>query len=98
VNKNEVETFEGNKLFGTNMILKHFNNKFSSLYRMKENISLDEALILWKGRQGIPAVHSLEGCQIQNKVLSTLCSIYQISVEIQYIQWNYIDKQCCSSW
>jgi hypothetical protein len=34
------------------MILKHLNNKFSSLYRMKENLALDESLILWKGRQG----------------------------------------------
>jgi hypothetical protein len=33
------------------MVLKHLNNKFSSLYRMKENISLDESLTLWKGRQ-----------------------------------------------
>jgi hypothetical protein len=52
MNNDEVKTSEGNKLFRTNMILKHLINKFSSLYRMKQNISLNELLTLWKGRQG----------------------------------------------
>jgi hypothetical protein len=34
-------------------ILKHLNNKFSSLYRMEENISPDESLTLWKARLGL---------------------------------------------
>jgi hypothetical protein len=37
VNKDEIETFEGNeKLIKIDPILKHLNSKFISLYKYKE--------------------------------------------------------------
>jgi hypothetical protein len=49
MNNDETETFEGNKkLFKINPIRKHLNSKFSILYKLKENISPDESLTLWR--------------------------------------------------
>lgn len=31
-------------------IIKHLNQKFSSLYLLEQNIAIDESLLLWKGR------------------------------------------------
>jgi hypothetical protein len=43
MNNDETESFEGNKkLFKIDLILKYLNSKFSSLYRLKEIISLDD--------------------------------------------------------
>lgn len=46
-------TSYGAKIFKIQPIVDHLNSKFSSLYRLGQNISLDESLTQWKGRLGI---------------------------------------------
>jgi hypothetical protein len=53
MNNDVIETLEENQqLFKIDPILEHQNSKFSSLYRLKKNISLDESLTLWMCRLG----------------------------------------------
>jgi hypothetical protein len=49
-----------------------------------------------EGQAGIQEVHSLEGCQVWNKILPILCFIYWVPVELT-IWYNRSDKQCCPS-
>jgi hypothetical protein len=68
VNDGEINTFEVNKkLFKTDLILKYLDNKYSSLYKLKENISLDEFLILWKGRLGFKQYIPLKAAKFRIK-------------------------------
>ncbi|PSN57189.1 hypothetical protein C0J52_01450 [Blattella germanica] len=54
VDNSQLQSYEGNKkLFKINPIIKHLNEKYRTLYKMGENISLDESLTLWSGRQDI---------------------------------------------
>jgi hypothetical protein len=74
-------------------------SKFSSLYRLKENIYLDDSLTV-EGQNGVQSVDSLEGCQVSNEIVRTLCLISWIPLECYNIWWSHhrIDMQCCSSW
>ena len=53
-NNSQLDHYNGNKkLFKTDPVVKHLNDKYKSSYKMGENISVDESLTLWKGRLSI---------------------------------------------
>ncbi|XP_028172018.1 piggyBac transposable element-derived protein 4-like [Ostrinia furnacalis] len=59
------------KLFKIEPIITHLNNKFQELYRLGQNIALDESLTQWKGRLSIKQF-------IKNKVASTGIKSYEV--------------------
>jgi hypothetical protein len=84
VNNDELEIFEGNKkLFKIDPILKHLKSKFSSLYRLKENISLDESLTLWKGRLGFKQYIPLKAAKFGIKS-------FELCASSSGYLWNFI--------
>lgn len=49
-------------------ILDHLNAKFRSVYTSECDVSVDESLMIWKGRFFVEGVHSFKTCQIWNKI------------------------------
>ncbi|XP_041982758.1 piggyBac transposable element-derived protein 4-like [Aricia agestis] len=67
------------RLFKIKPVLSHLNNKFQSLYKMAQNIALDESLLQWKGwldinqlvpnKAAVMGIKSYEICESQTGYL-----------------------------
>ena len=51
VSRDSTATYKGpSKRFKTYLVLYHLNKKFQSLYLPRQNIAIDESMMLWRGR------------------------------------------------
>ncbi|KAI8421116.1 hypothetical protein MSG28_008209 [Choristoneura fumiferana] len=70
------------KLFKVQPVISHLNAKFSALYKMQQNIALDESLLQWKGRLDINQF-------IPNKAAAVGFKSYEICESATGYLWRF---------
>jgi len=87
IGKTSNDTFEGQQnLFKFHSIIRHLNSKFQVLYLPKQDTSVDELQMLWKGHLSFTQLMSLKSTQFTAKTFK-LCKII-LSVFLHSLYWK----------
>lgn len=80
----KLSTFIGpKKLFKIFYVIEHLNKKFKDAYELKQNVSIDESLTLWKGRLGFKQYIPLKASKFGIKT-------FELCESASGYTWNFL--------